>query len=92
MSSLTVLKKDKCFYKMYLEESVSVQNWGIFKINASFYQNVIEHNLHVIKNPDWIIDLGPEVGNLGGNVIVQGTVTDLIEVDKSYTVRALKRI
>jgi len=48
--------------------------------------------LHVIKNPDWIIDLGPEVGNLGGNVIVQGTVTDLIEVDKSYTVRALKRI
>lgn len=53
---------------------------------------IIEHNLDVIKNADWIIDLGPEGGNLGGNVLVQGTLADVIEVDHSYTARALKRI
>ncbi|MBA4510298.1 excinuclease ABC subunit A [Clostridium sporogenes] len=52
---------------------------------------IIEHNLDVIKNADWIIDLGPEGGALGGNVIIQGTVTDLLGVDYSYTARALKQ-
>jgi excinuclease ABC subunit A len=53
---------------------------------------IIEHNLDVIKNADWVIDLGPEGGDLGGNVIMQGTVTNLIEVDYSYTAKALKRL
>ena len=52
---------------------------------------IIEHNLDVIKNADWIIDLGPEGGALGGNVIMQGTVADLLGVDYSYTARALKQ-
>lgn len=52
---------------------------------------IIEHNLDVIKNADWIIDLGPEGGNLGGNVIAQGTVDDFLTTDNSYTSRALER-
>lgn len=53
---------------------------------------IIEHNLDVIKNSDWIIDLGPEGGNLGGNVIMQGTMINLREADYSYTAKALKRL
>jgi excinuclease ABC subunit A len=51
---------------------------------------VIEHNLDVVKNADWIIDLGPEGGDKGGYVIAQGTVKDIIEAKKSYTGQYLK--
>lgn len=46
---------------------------------------VIEHNLDVIRNADWIIDLGPEGGDLGGNVVAQGTPEDVAKVANSYT-------
>jgi excinuclease ABC subunit A len=46
---------------------------------------IIEHNLDVIKNTDWIIDLGPEGGDQGGKIIAQGTVEDVIKVKQSYT-------
>lgn len=52
---------------------------------------VIEHNLDVVKNSDWIIDLGPEGGDRGGEIIAQGTVEDIIKVTKSYTGQILKR-
>jgi excinuclease ABC subunit A len=45
---------------------------------------VIEHNLDVIKTADWIIDMGPEAGNLGGYVVFAGPPTDLIQYAKSY--------
>ncbi|MFN7662334.1 MAG: excinuclease ABC subunit UvrA [Alphaproteobacteria bacterium] len=51
---------------------------------------VIEHNLDVIKTADWIIDLGPEGGDKGGEIITQGTPEDIIKVQKSYTGRFLK--
>lgn len=51
---------------------------------------VIEHNLEVIKTADWIIDLGPEGGKGGGDIVAQGTPEDIIGVDKSYTGRYLK--
>lgn len=51
---------------------------------------VIEHNLDIIKNADWIIDLGPEGGERGGEVMACGTVEDIKEVKKSYTGQALK--
>jgi len=51
---------------------------------------VIEHNLDVIKNADWVIDLGPEGGKYGGEVMFEGTVKDLIKNQKSYTAKALK--
>ena len=53
---------------------------------------VIEHNLDVIKTADYIIDLGPEGGNLGGEVIACGTPEEIINNPKSYTGEYLKRI
>ncbi len=52
---------------------------------------VIEHNLDVIKQSDWIIDLGPEGGNLGGQVIATGTPEDIIKSKESYTGIYLKK-
>ena len=40
---------------------------------------MIEHNMDVIKNSDWIIDLGPEGGDKGGNILFEGTVDELIK-------------
>ncbi|MFV1917625.1 MAG: ATP-binding cassette domain-containing protein, partial [Patescibacteria group bacterium] len=53
---------------------------------------IIEHNLDVIKNADWIIDLGPEGGDEGGEIVAQGTVADLIRSKKSYTGQFLSKI
>lgn len=46
---------------------------------------VIEHNLHVIKTADWIIDLGPEGGDKGGEIIAFGTPEEVAKVKRSYT-------
>ncbi len=51
---------------------------------------VIEHNLDVIKTADWIIDLGPEGGDQGGEIVAEGTPEDLAQVSSSYTGRYLK--
>ncbi len=52
---------------------------------------VIEHNLDLIKASDWIIDLGPEGGKGGGEIIAEGTPIKIAEVEKSYTGRFLKQ-
>ncbi len=52
---------------------------------------VIEHNLDVIKNSDWVIDLGPEGGDKGGELVAQGTPKDVAKVARSYTGQWLKR-
>lgn len=51
---------------------------------------VIEHNLDVIKTADWIIDLGPEGGNRGGQIVAQGTPEQVTQIAKSYTGQFLK--
>jgi excinuclease ABC subunit A len=54
---------------------------------------VIEHNLDVIKSADWVVDLGPEGGDEGGEVIVEGTPEDLLEAaDRSYTGQYLRHV
>ena len=53
---------------------------------------VIEHNLDVVKNAQWIIDLGPEGGDAGGEVVAAGTVEQVAGVEKSYTGQYLKKI
>ena len=53
---------------------------------------VIEHNLDVIKNADYVIDMGPEGGDLGGEIIAAGTPEEVAENPKSYTGRFLKKI
>ena len=51
---------------------------------------IIEHNLDVIKCADHVIDLGPEGGDAGGNLVFQGTPRDLCQCDASYTAKYLK--
>lgn len=46
---------------------------------------IIEHNLHVIKNADWIIDMGPEGGSKGGTIIFEGTPRQLVGMKRSIT-------
>jgi excinuclease ABC subunit A len=53
---------------------------------------VIEHNLDVIKSADWIIDLGPEGGEEGGEIIAQGTPESIARNKKSYTGQFLKEL
>lgn len=53
---------------------------------------IIEHNLDLIKVADYIIDLGPEGGNMGGEVIVAGTPQEISKCEKSYTGQYLKNI
>ncbi|HEV2417633.1 MAG TPA: ethanolamine utilization protein, partial [Terriglobia bacterium] len=53
---------------------------------------IIEHNLDVIKQADWIIDLGPEGGEEGGRVVAEGTPEDVARNEKSYTGQALTGI
>jgi excinuclease ABC subunit A len=53
---------------------------------------VIEHNLDVIKQADWIVDLGPEGGEAGGEVIASGTPEDIAEVDESFTGHFLRNV
>jgi excinuclease ABC subunit A len=53
---------------------------------------VIEHNMEVVKSADWIIDLGPEAGDAGGQVIAQGTPEDVAENAQSLTGSSLKRL
>ena len=51
---------------------------------------VIEHNLDVVKTADWIIDLGPEGGSDGGQIVAEGTPEDVAKVKKSFTGNFLK--
>jgi excinuclease ABC subunit A len=51
---------------------------------------VIEHNLDVIKTADWIIDLGPEGGSAGGEIIAAGTPEQVAQVARSYTGQFVK--
>ncbi len=51
---------------------------------------VIEHNMDVIKCADWIIDLGPEAGDAGGNIVFSGTPEEMIQTNSGYTQAYLK--
>jgi excinuclease ABC subunit A len=52
---------------------------------------VIEHNLDVIKTADWVIDLGPEGGDAGGEIVAEGTPEEVAEAKGSHTGAFLKR-
>jgi excinuclease ABC subunit A len=53
---------------------------------------IIEHHPDIIKVADWIIDLGPEGGDAGGEIVAEGTPEQVAEVEKSYTGQLLKRV
>ena len=50
---------------------------------------VIEHNLDVIKTADWVLDLGPEGGVKGGEIVAQGTPEQVVKESRSFTGRYL---
>ena len=52
---------------------------------------IVEHNLDVIAQADWIIDIGPGAGKYGGNIIFEGTVEELLKNEKSFTAKYLKK-
>jgi excinuclease ABC subunit A len=53
---------------------------------------VIEHNMHVVKTADWIVDLGPEGGAGGGKILVTGTPEEVMATKNSYTGQHLKSL
>ena len=53
---------------------------------------IIEHNLDVIKNADWIIDLGPGAGDKGGRIVAVGAPEDIVANKKSATGEYLKKV
>lgn len=61
-------------------------------VDAGNSMVVIEHNLDVIKNADWIIDMGPEGGNAGGQVVAKGTPEQVAKVKASYTGQYLTKM
>ena len=52
---------------------------------------VVEHNLDVIRNADWVIDLGPDAGDKGGEIVFQGTPEDLAANGASFTAEYLRQ-
>ena len=61
-------------------------------VDAGNSMVVIEHNLDVIKNADWIIDMGPEGGDAGGQIIAEGTPEQVAKVKTSYTGQYLSKM
>lgn len=70
-----------------VEKLLRVLRLLVEKGNSVF---VIEHNPDVVKNSDWIIDLGPEGGDKGGEVVAKGTVNDVAKIKSSYTGQYLR--
>ena len=71
----------------YINKLLSVLNQLVDSGNSMI---IIEHNLDVIKYADWIVDLGPEGGDDGGNVIYSGPIHDIMACGTSHTGRFLK--
>ena len=96
-TELSKASKDKTFY--ILDEPTTGLHFEDINMLLSVLQRlvnrgntvvVIEHNLDVIKCADWIIDLGPEGGEEGGNVLLSGTPENLLKFKNSYTGKFLK--
>lgn len=69
----------------------------LIKITRNLVDNdntviIIEHNLDIIKHADWVIDLGPEGGFRGGEILFEGTPEDLVKCKNSYTGKYLKEL
>ena len=61
-------------------------------VDAGHSLIVIEHNLEVIKSADWIVDLGPEAGDDGGEVVGVGTPEQIAKIENSHTGRFLRNV
>jgi excinuclease ABC subunit A len=61
-------------------------------VDAGHSVLVIEHNLEVMKSADWIIDLGPDAGDRGGQIVAAGTPEEIAACPESHTGRALRSV
>jgi excinuclease ABC subunit A len=61
-------------------------------VDAGHSVLVIEHNLDVVKSADWVIDLGPDAGDLGGQIVATGTPEEIATCPESHTGRALEEL
>jgi excinuclease ABC subunit A len=61
-------------------------------VNAGNTVVIIEHHPDIIKVADWIIDLGPEGGEAGGEIVAEGTPEQVAQVEASYTGQFLRRM
>ncbi len=82
------------------EPTIGLHNCDIEKLLSIFHRLadkgntliIIEHNLDIIKNADYIIDLGPDAGNKGGEIIAKGTPDEIIKIKNSHTAKYLNKI
>jgi len=61
-------------------------------VDAGHSVLVIEHNLDVIRSADWIVDLGPDAGDQGGEIVAEGTPEQIAACEKSFTGQALRGV
>ncbi|MBI1871427.1 MAG: excinuclease ABC subunit UvrA [Chlamydiae bacterium] len=93
-----VLRRENCLF-LFDEPTTGLHPEDIRKLLIAFenlIENgnsvlIIEHNLDVIKCADYCIDLGPEGGDLGGNIVFQGTPEEMVKCEASHTGRFLKK-
>jgi excinuclease ABC subunit A len=98
LASFLALEKDSPTLFIFDEPTTGLHFHDIKKLLDSFNALIsrghsiiiIEHNLEIIKSADWIIDLGPEGGDKGGEIIFEGVPEDLVKIEQSYTGKALK--
>ncbi len=97
LASFLALEKDAPTLFVFDEPTTGLHFHDISKLLDSFNALIsrghsiiiIEHNLEIIKSADWIIDLGPEGGDKGGNLVFEGLPENLIKIKESYTGEAL---
>jgi excinuclease ABC subunit A len=97
LASFLALEKDSPTLFVFDEPTTGLHFHDISKLLDSFNALVsrghsiiiIEHNLEIIKSADWVIDLGPEGGDKGGELIFAGVPEDLVKIKNSYTGEAL---
>ncbi len=98
LASFLAQEKDSPTLFIFDEPTTGLHFHDIKKLLDSFYALIsrghsiiiIEHNLEIIKSADWVIDLGPEGGDKGGELVFAGTPEELTKQEKSFTGMALK--
>ncbi len=98
LASFLAKEKDSPTLFIFDEPTTGLHFHDIKKLLDSFHALIsrehsiiiIEHNLEIIKSADWIIDLGPEGGEVGGKLVFEGTPENLVKVKNSYTGEALR--